>query len=60
MGQLRAGEAKVPLELQEQPEEREDVEQSSDKCSLLYVIWQGNLLKLKLKCQETRRTCFCL
>lgn len=38
-------EPKVPREVQEQPEEREAVDKSSVKCSLLHVIWHGNLLK---------------
>lgn len=45
VGQPREREAKVSLELQEQPEEREAADKSSIKCSLLHVIWHRNLLK---------------
>lgn len=50
--QPRGSEAEVPLELQEQPEERETVDRSSVKCSLLYVIWHGNLFKCYFRRQE--------
>ena len=51
-GQPREREAKVPLELQEQLEEREAVNESSVKRSSLYVIWHGNLLKCYFRRQE--------
>lgn len=53
-GQPRGVEAEVPLELQEQLEEREAVDKSSVKCSLL--AWRP----VEVLFQETREEWFCL
>lgn len=52
MGQPAGRGAKVPLELQGQLEEREAVEKTSVKCSLLYGSRHRNLVRCYFRRQE--------